>query len=63
MAGPTPARVLRDDRLIRDALSVRRERLLLGETCRVCGEPVSGDPTESGMCGSRRPAHRKTEAV
>ena len=30
----------------------------LDATCRECGEPVSGDPTECGMCGARRPARR-----
>ena len=34
-------------------------RFLLAESCRECGEPVSGDPTECGMCGARRPARRK----
>lgn len=30
----------------------------LAESCRQCGQPISGDPRECGLCGAARPARR-----
>ena len=51
MAGPSPAEVIRDDRLFRDALAVRRERLL-----RAGLKP--GDPEELRGLTTRELAER-----